>query len=226
MTAVATPTPLPTDQPEQVLPQDILDYLIESVPDGDGSDPLRRRFRFPAAQVSTTVLHRVRTACFTLVETIAFSSFDILLNHTSKTHEQIALELAHIVLKEPVGGLGDMKRANFQLTVEGPRTVLAKDLVPMESAEGDGPSSRVTVAHPYAPIMVLVEGEKLSVIAKASTNLGRVHSRHFPVTVVRVPKRTDPDVIELVIESRGGLTPAEILQRAVDRVAELEELEE
>lgn len=181
----------------------VLDFLERE--EIEASDRSTFVFRAQNEVVNRKSLNLLRRVIFTKIPTLAISTVLVRENHTGSTDEALFTRVAFVTFKNPQ----NLPRAKFQLKLQGPRTVYAGDLIPLDS--------NIETVDPYSPIDVLQENESIDLICTATLNKAEVHSRFFPATVAFVPvEEARSPFLRFVIESRGVYTPREILDLAVE----------
>ncbi len=129
-------------------------------------------------------VNSIRRSCMKNVPTLAIEDVEIYENNSAMFDEVLAHRLGLIPLITDLksyvksdecscGGVGCAKcTVEFTLDVEGPKMVYARDLVSNDPA--------IKPVYGDMPIIKLLEGQKIKLLAKAKLNTGRYHAKHDP----------------------------------------------
>jgi len=137
--------------------------------------------------VTPAFINSLRRACMSEVPVMAIDEIEIIENKSAMYDEILAHRLGLIPLNTDLdynlkerckcGGKGCSRcEVRLKLDVEGPRIVYAKDL------KSDDP--KITPVYPEIPIVELLEGQKVDLVAIARLGFGKEHVKFSPCLAI------------------------------------------
>jgi len=177
------------------------------------------KFEFVVSDSEDWYVNTIRRLILNEVPVIAIEIVEISKNDSILYDEVIALRLGLIPLttdqksyvlptKEEIDSEDYLAKSSCKLTLtaKGPCIVYAKD---MKSSD-----PKIKPVYPEMPIVKLLEGQELSLIATAVMGLGKDHVKWSPGHAYF--KKTDEGFF-FSLESWGQIKPAEITESAIDQ---------
>lgn len=135
--------------------------------------------RFQINDVTPAYVNSLRRTFMSNVPTMAVDYVEFHQNNSGLYDEIIAHRLGLLVLKTDVDSYniaeedaeeGPATHLKLKLQEEGPKTVYAEDLKSSDP--------KVKPVHPKTPITILLEGQKLELVATAKLGFGKNHAKH------------------------------------------------